>query len=238
MNFVHLEAYFGTCDLVLGNYFFMNRNLSKLLIITIIAGFLSAIFLYKGIEQQFSFGRNNSTDVKPNSDLFSDNGMLPVPSMGQNDKVLGEEVSTPSAQPADLYPVLHVVDGDTIEVLINGQRQNVRFIGIDTPETVDPRRPVGCFGKEASDESKRLLTGKKVRLEKDVSETDKYKRLLRYVYLPIENGQFLFVNDYLVREGYAQALTYPPDVKFNEQFLDAQRLAKEGNKGLWGKCNK
>ncbi len=129
--------------------------------------------------------------------------------------------------------VLKVVDGDTLE-LESGQ--SVRFVGIDTPETVDPRRPVGCFGKEASNETKRLLTGKTVILQKDISDTDKYKRLLRYIYLPLENGNILFVNDYLVREGFAKVYTYPPDVKFNEQFKEAENFARINKKGLWGRC--
>lgn len=133
-------------------------------------------------------------------------------------------------------PVERVVDGDTIEVLIAGKTEKVRLIGVNTPETVDPRRPVQCFGKEASDETKKLLTGKLVILEKDISETDKFDRLLRYVYLPLENGQTLFVNDYLVREGFAQVDTFPPDVKFNNQFLEAQNEARQSNKGLWAKC--
>lgn len=129
--------------------------------------------------------------------------------------------------------VSRVVDGDTID-LANGQI--VRFVGIDTPETVDPRRPVGCFGKEASNETKSLLTGREIILQKDVSDVDKYKRLLRYVFLPLENGQTLFVNDYLVREGFAKVLTYPPDIKYNEEFRQAETDAKEHKKGLWGKC--
>lgn len=129
--------------------------------------------------------------------------------------------------------VSKVVDGDTIEISTG---KAVRFVGIDTPETVDPRRPVGCFGKEASNETKSLLSGKEVILQKDVSEEDKYGRLLRYVYLPLENGQLLFVNDYLVREGFAKVYTYPPDVRFNEQFREAEREAREGNRGLWGRC--
>lgn len=129
--------------------------------------------------------------------------------------------------------VSKVVDGDTIE-LVDGR--TVRFIGIDTPETVDPRRPVGCFGKEASNEAKKLLSGKEVVLQKDVSDTDRYRRLLRYVFLPLENSQVLFVNDYLVREGFAKVLTYPPDVKYNEQLREAEKEAREGKRGLWGKC--
>ena len=129
--------------------------------------------------------------------------------------------------------VSKVIDGDTIE-LENGKK--VRFVGMDTPETVDPRRPVGCFGKEASNETKSLLTAKVVILQKDISDTDKFGRLLRYIFLPLEGGQILFVNDYLVREGYAKVYTYPPDVKFDGQFREAEKQAKENKKGLWGKC--
>lgn len=132
--------------------------------------------------------------------------------------------------------VTDVVDGDTIKASIGGKEFTIRYVGMDTPETVDPRRPVGCFGKEASNENKNLVSGKKVILQKDVSETDKYKRLLRYVFLPLEDGRTLFVNDYLVREGFAKVYTYPPDVKYNTQFLDAQRQAREAKKGLWGRC--
>lgn len=129
--------------------------------------------------------------------------------------------------------VTKVVDGDTIE-LEDGRV--VRFVGIDTPETVDPRRPVGCFGKQASNETKSLLSGKVVILQKDISDKDKYNRILRYIYLPLEDGQILFVNDYLVREGFAKVLTYPPDVKFNIQLREAETDAKINKKGLWGKC--
>ncbi len=122
--------------------------------------------------------------------------------------------------------VTKVIDGDTIEIE-GGQR--VRYIGIDTPETVDPRRPVGCFGKEASNINKELVEGKEVRLEKDISEIDKYGRLLRYVY--VDN---LFVNDYLVKEGYAKASSYPPDIKYQEQFRKSEEEARLNKKGLWG----
>lgn len=127
-----------------------------------------------------------------------------------------------------LFLVTRVVDGDTIEIE-GGQR--VRYIGIDTPETVDPRKPVQCFGVEASNKNKDLVSGKRVRLEKDVSETDRYGRLLRYVYV----GN-IFVNLELVKRGYAYASSYPPDVKYQNLFTDAQREAKEQNKGLWGSC--
>lgn len=131
------------------------------------------------------------------------------------------------------FKVSRIVDGDTIEISTG---EKVRYIGIDTPETVDPRRPVGCFGKEASDENKKIVGGKSVILEKDISERDKYNRLLRYVYIKQTNGNLLFVNDYLVRQGFAKASTYPPDVKFAGQFVEAEREARENNRGLWQKC--
>ncbi len=138
---------------------------------------------------------------------------------------------------AILVKVTRVTDGDTLEIE-GGQK--IRYIGVDTPETVDPTRPDGCFGREASDRNKELVLGKDVRLEKDVSETDKYDRLLRYVYVESPStgsGQTsLFVNDYLVRSGYAKVSTYPPDVKYQEKFLESEKYARENNLGLWGKC--
>jgi len=128
----------------------------------------------------------------------------------------------------DTFLVTRVIDGDTIE--IEGGKK-VRYIGIDTPETVDPRKPVQCFGVEAFNKNKELVERKRIRLEKDISETDKYGRLLRYVYV---DG--IFVNDYLVRQGYAYAYTYPPDVKYSEQFIQAQKEARENNRGLWKAC--
>lgn len=128
-----------------------------------------------------------------------------------------------------------VVDGDTIK--IEGGK-TIRYIGINTPETVDlpagkagPRRKMECFGKEASDKNKELVEGKKVRLEKDVSETDRFGRLLRYVYV----GE-VFVNDFLVRQGYAYASSYPPDIKYQEQFIKAEKEARESGRGLWTVC--
>lgn len=131
--------------------------------------------------------------------------------------------------------VRRVVDGDTIEVEDRSGRERVRYIGIDTPETVDPRRPVGCFGKSASDENKKLVGDAVVLLEKDISEKDRYGRILRYVYVELD-GEKVFVNDYLVRNGFAVARTFPPDVRFESQFRDAEREAREGVLGLWKEC--
>lgn len=171
-----------------------------------------------------------------NLDLNSGNEEKPQVLGNQNPEESEPQIATVSAQDKDLYNVSKVIDGDTIEVLIKGQIAKIRLIGIDTPETVDPRRPVGCFGKKASSETKRLLEGKSVFLTKDVSETDKYSRLLRYVFLPIGGGNNLFVNDYLIRQGFAKSLTYPPDIKYNERFLEAEREARENLRGLWEEC--
>lgn len=124
-----------------------------------------------------------------------------------------------------VFKVVKVVDGDTI-TLSDGR--TIRYIGIDTPETVDPRKAVQCYGKEASDKNKELVEGKEVRLEKDVSEYDKYKRTLRYIYI----GD-IFVNDYLVRNGYAKSSSYPPDIKHQEQFREAEQEARENKRGMW-----
>lgn len=168
--------------------------------------------------------------------LWFGSGLSTQPSAPLPSVVESSPVATSSATygvEGERILVIEVVDGDTIK--IEGD-VTVRLLGIDTPETKDPRKSVQCFGKEASNETKRLVEGKVVILEKDVSETDKYRRLLRYVFLPLEDGRLLFVNDYLIREGFARALTYPPDVKYTEQFLQGQQDAKESSRGLWGRC--
>jgi len=127
-----------------------------------------------------------------------------------------------------LVKVTRVIDGDTIEIE-GGER--VRYIGIDTPETVDPRKPVQCFGVEASNKNKELVEGKMVRLEKDITDRDKYNRLLRYVYV----GD-IFINLELVKQGFAYSYSYPPDIKYQEQFVKAQQEAREAKRGLWSAC--
>lgn len=133
--------------------------------------------------------------------------------------------------------VTRVVDGDTIVVLINDVSEKVRLIGVDTPETVDPRKTVQCFGKEASAFTKSLLLNKIVRLEADVSQgdRDKYGRLLRYVFL--EDGTL--VNKEIIAKGYGHEYTYRLPYKYQDEFKTAQRTARESQKGLWaqGVCS-
>jgi micrococcal nuclease len=127
--------------------------------------------------------------------------------------------------PAAAERVARVIDGDTIQ-LASGER--VRYIGIDTPETVDPRKPIQFMGKEAFEFNRGLVERKEVRLEYDVERKDKYGRTLAYVYVDT-----LFVNAELVRHGFAQILTIPPNVKHAELFLRLQQEAREAGRGLW-----
>lgn len=116
-----------------------------------------------------------------------------------------------------------VVDGDTIHVDIDGQDLRVRYIGVDTPERDMP------FYEDATDFNAALVEGQIVTLVKDVSETDRYDRLLRYIFV----GD-TFINYELVRQGYAVSVTFPPDVACAEVFGEAERLAREEGLGLWG----
>lgn len=139
-------------------------------------------------------------------------------------------------KPDEVFAVVSVTDGDTIKVNINGKTETLRLIGIDTPETVDPRKTVQCFGKEASTKAKEMLTGKKVRLEGDTTqgERDKYQRLLRYVYL--EDGTFF--NKWMIENGFAHEYTYNQPYKFQSEFKEAEKTARENRRGLWGDiCN-
>lgn len=130
--------------------------------------------------------------------------------------------------------VSEVIDGDTIRVAFDdGATDTVRYIGVDTPETVHPRRGIECFGPEASDRNRQLVEGRRVLLERDVSERDRYGRLLRYVWL---EDSTTFVNATLITEGFAQVVTYPPDVRHSEYLREVQRQARENNAGLWGGC--
>ena len=137
---------------------------------------------------------------------------------------------TLAASPAAAQLVERVVDGDTIIVRGVGR---VRLIGVDTPETVHPRRPVECFGKEASAFTKRLLEGQRARLEYDRERTDRYGRTLAYVYLA--NGTF--ANAEIVRQGYGHAYTRFP-FRYLDQFRQHEREARRRERGLWGaKCD-
>jgi len=129
------------------------------------------------------------------------------------------------------YPVTWVTDGDTIKVQMGGERERVRLLGINTPETVDPRRPVQCFGREASARMKALVEGRKVHLATDPAEDryDRHGRLLAYVWLP--DGTF--VNLEMVRGGYANEADYGTEYAYRSIFRAAAREAEAAGRGLW-----
>ena len=127
--------------------------------------------------------------------------------------------------------VTRVVDGDTVEVALDGGEEDVRYIGVDTPETVKPDTPVQCFGPQASAFNHHLVEGRRVRLVFGVERRDVYGRLLAYVYLGDR-----FVNAELVRRGLARTLTIPPNDRFAGRFQGLQMAASRSGRGLWGAC--
>lgn len=144
----------------------------------------------------------------------------------QDSQVEIAEVEAP-VKPSGLEQVTitRVIDGDTV---VTSEGERIRYIGIDTPETVHPFKDIEFYGQEASDKNKALVEGKTVELEKDISKKDRYGRTLAYIWLNNE-----LINATLVREGYAYAYTYPPDVKYSDYFLVLQRQAQDNRRGLW-----
>lgn len=142
-----------------------------------------------------------------------------------NNNVLGK-----TSKGMEYAKVVRVVDGDTI-TLENGD--TVRYIGINTPELniAKPEKGVECFAKEASNRNTELILNKTVRLVSDKGDKDRYGRFLRYIYL-----DDLFINDILVKEGYAKTMTYAPNVKYKDLFAASETAAKNKNIGLWAKC--
>jgi micrococcal nuclease len=143
-----------------------------------------------------------------------------------------EEVGAPLPEPASAHAyVVRTVDGDTIEVRIAGRLEDVRYIGIDTPETVKPNTPVQCFGHRASDFDRHLVEHRRVRLVFGVERRDIYGRLLAYVYIGHR-----FVNPIFVRRGLARTLTIPPNDRYAPLFGRLQTRAARAGRGLWGAC--
>ncbi|MDD5165540.1 MAG: thermonuclease family protein [Candidatus Pacebacteria bacterium] len=151
-----------------------------------------------------------------------------------------------------LYPVAEVVDGDTLKIHIAGHDITTRLLGVNTPEVVDPRKPVECYGKEASEASKRLLTGKNVfvAINPNYERTDKFGRLLAYVWLALNphnsdaralssgTTSSLFVNNYLIKEGFGREYTFnvKNPYQYQKLFKEEESVAKKLGKGLWGSC--
>lgn len=139
--------------------------------------------------------------------------------------------TTKAREISKLFLVTRVIDGDTIEVQTSQGLERVRYIGIDTPEMNDKRPEIRELATKARQKNEELVLGKKVKLEKDISEKDYFRRLLRYVYL--EDGTF--VNLELVKQGFAKMATFQPDVRHSADFLLAEQTARQKGLGLWAK---
>jgi len=184
----------------------------------------------------YTFGNNEtqilSTQLVKN--LLLETASSPVPALPASPSVettvLG---STTSANPSSqLYQVVKVTDGDTLKLSINGRNETIRLVGINTPETVDPRRSVECFGQQASQYMKSLVSGKMLRLENDETQSnrDRYQRWLRFVFLP--DGTDVGLR--LIEEGYAHEALYSiKPHKYHTLYLEAQREAQTEGRGLW-----
>ena len=150
----------------------------------------------------------------------------------QTDSLKSDATSIGAVSPG-FYKVIDFSDGDTIRVDMSGKTETIRFIGVDTPETHDPRKAVQCFGLKAAEYTKNRIGKNAVRLESDPLNTnrDRYNRLLRYVYLP--DGSL--INADIIKDGYGFAYTSFPFSKMDE-FEKLQSNAKDQNLGLWGTC--
>jgi micrococcal nuclease len=146
----------------------------------------------------------------------------------------GEPLTPPTSRPAGLALVEFVVDGDTIDVSIDGRKERIRLIGIDTPETKIPDQPAECWGPQAADLTEALLPiGTVVRLERDLEPRDDFGRLLAYV---IRDGDGLVVNVELARQGAAEPLRIRPNVARATEIAAAAAEARAVGRGLWGAC--
>jgi len=213
------------------------------LMLIALSGLIAAISLVLLVPQylktpldqlQTSLLQNSSTSESPTTEQNSLSFDTPpstaiIPSPSQS--------ASSSASSTPLYKVTRVVDGDTIVVNINGQEEKLRLIGVDTPESVDPRRPVECFGLEASNYTKSLLENQNILLESDPTQgdKDKYGRLLRYILLPNPAAPRTTtnINLQLIQEGYAHEYTYRLPYKYQSEFKLAQTQAENAQKGLW-----
>lgn len=160
-----------------------------------------------------------------------------APTETNQDTTVAEQETGTEAEPATTSKVIKVVDGDTVTVETNGVRETIRIIGINTPETVDPRKPVECFGQEASARAHELLDNQTVTLEADSTqgESDKYDRLLRYIFL--SNGSDF--GKQMISEGYAYEYTYSTPYKYQQDYKTSQSDAEKAKRGLWadGACS-
>ncbi len=200
------------------------RYRRKIKILTFFVAVVTILFMTVGSTRGLS-----SFSTAPPTDTTSD-----VPRTSDVSPTITPPAATTTSTP---YKIAKVVDGDTIDVELGGKTSRVRLLGINAPESVDPRKTVECFGREASAHLKDLLTGKDVALESDATQgdADKYDRLLRYVYL----GDGADVGRSMIADGYAYEYTYDKPYKYQSDYKTAEAAAREAKRGLWAAetCN-
>lgn len=179
-------------------------------------------------------GEDSQEEIVPIEEEILETQEVVIPTQNtsnSNTKIEEKTSASDTSQSQKTYLVTKVVDGDTLTISKDGSSVTLRLIGIDTPETVHPSKPVECFGTEASNKAKSLLSGKYITLEMDDSQGtyDKYQRMLAYVYLP--DGTMF--NKYMISEGYAYEYTYGTPYKYQSEFKQTQSSAKQNKKGLW-----
>lgn len=208
----------------------MQTKKEKILISAIFFGIIIVIVLFS-----FSFDDPQSQNIQPVATVKTQTQAEESASQDNQlaiaIKTVREEYEEIEQTAEIFYEVIKVVDGDTLSVNIDGKTQTLRLIGIDTPETVHPSKPVECFGVEASNKAKEVLNYQSVKIEKDATQGDydKYNRLLAYVIL--EDGTNF--NKMMIEEGYAYEYTYNLPYKYQSEFKQAEEQAKALKKGLW-----
>jgi micrococcal nuclease len=219
----------------------------KKILLTIFSIFIFLIILGLIVGDNTPSNQNQTTENNPPTKILTEenqennNEILPeennpeiegLVDENNSEQVQQENQSSTQEQNQKLYRVVKITDGDTIKVDIGGVIESVRLVGIDTAETVDPRKSVECFGVEASNKAKEILTGKSVYLESDSVSGDRgiYGRLLRYVFLE-DSTHF---NKLMISEGYAYEYTYNSiPYKYQAEFKQAEKEARENKRGLW-----
>lgn len=186
----------------------MNKTVFKISLIIIIA----ILFIITGLFFSIKLDKKTRTN----------------PSLYPSQTVFASPTSVPIPINLTRVKATKVIDGDTIEL---ADKTRVRYIGINTPELATKTAAAQCFATQSAYINRQLAEGQEIGLEKDVSGADKYGRLLRYIYI---DG--VFINEFLVRQGYARVETIPPDVKYKDLFLSAEKEARENKRGLWKEC--
>ena len=215
----------------------IKKNFKKITIITFCVIALSLEFIYfRDNHLKEVVKIDDTTDITQNADDAGNGQPNVLGSKLEIKQKFSDDFSEVVIE-NEHYLVVKVVDGDTIDIDMNGTIERLRLIGMNTPETVDPRRPVECFGADASKKAKELLVGKKVKIVNDGTQgnRDKYGRLLRYVFL--EDGTFF--NLWMIQNGYAHEYTYAVPYAYQADFKQAEVYARENNLGLWdiGVCD-